>query len=372
MCCRNVLTHRLLRGQLRKPMGEAMESVSRRGFIGAGAIAAASLAFAGCSTHKGLSSSAAVSQGSSKNASASAATGASETGELRFVTGSETGTYYAVGSVIASYVSEHAGLNVTSSPSGGSRANLLEVENDTAQFGFCQSDVMAYAYDGTYLFEGEPMVSFSTVASLYDEQVQIVTCDPSFKSVQDLKGKRVSIGEANSGVYFNAVDILAAYGMTESDISAEFKSFSDSADDLVSGEIDAAFIVAGAPTAAITALAGKKGVYLIPLDDLAIAELLDASPYYVESKIEAGTYAGQAEDVKTVAVSAVIVVSDFVDEETVRAFTACIFDNLVDLEKYDAKFAEMDVVTAGSVTSVPYHPGAAKYFKSQGVSVLVK
>lgn len=293
-------------------------------------------------------------------------------GEMRMLTGSETGTYYAVGSVIASFVSERTGLNMAAVPTGGARANLAEIENDEAQFGFCQSDVMAYAYDGTYLFEGEPMVSFSTVASLYDEQVQIVTCDPSLKSVQDLKGKRVSVGEAKSGGYFNSLEVLAAYSMTENDIVAVFKSFADSVEGLVDGSIDAAVIVAGAPTAAIVDLTARKDAFLIPIDDFAIADLLDGSAYYVESTIPAGTYAGQEADVKTVAVSAVIVASDFVDEETVRTFTASILDNIPELVELNEKFSEVDLNRAGSVTSVPYHPGAAKYFKSKGVSVLVK
>lgn len=351
-----------------------MTGVTRRSFIGAGAMAAVSLALGGCATRSNIPSTAGPSTSGRRRSSGASAhsSAAGATSELRFVTGNETGTYFAVGSTIAGLASERSGLELSVVQSGGSRDNLAEIEGDKAQFGFCQSDVMAYAYDGTNLFEGEPMVSFSTVASLYDEQVQIVTCDPSLKSVQDLKGKRVSIGEAKSGVYFNAVEILAAYGMTESDINAEFSSFTDSADDLVEGSIDAAFIVAGAPTTAITDIAAKKPVYLIPLDDLAIADLLDASPYYVESTIAAGTYTGQDSDIRTVAVSAVIVASDFVDEETVHAFTACIFDNLAELSERNERFSEVDVITAGSVTSVPYHPGAAKYFKSQGVSVLVK
>ena len=136
-----------------------------------------------------------------------------------------------------------------------------------AQLGFVQSDVMAYAYNGTRLFEGAPVTNISTVASLYMEQVQIVTLDENIKSVADLKGKNVSIGAAGSGVYFNALDILGAYDLTEDDISPVYQSFADSADSLKDGKIDAAFIVAGAPTTAITDLATGKSVYLVSLDD---------------------------------------------------------------------------------------------------------
>ena len=124
----------------------------------------------------------------------------------------------------------------------------MELQDGNAELAFCQSDVMAYAYNGTNLFEETGKVDcFSTVAALYMEQVQIVTTDSSIKTVEDLKGKRVSIGAAGSGVYFNAIDILGAYGLTEADITPTYQSFGDSANDIKDGKIDAAFIVAGAP-----------------------------------------------------------------------------------------------------------------------------
>ena len=85
--------------------------------------------------------------------------------------------------------------------SNGSKDNIEQMSLNTRQLGFVQSDVMSYAYEGTNLFEGAPVTNFSTVAALYMEQVQIVTCDPEIKTVADLKGKTVSIGAAGSGVF---------------------------------------------------------------------------------------------------------------------------------------------------------------------------
>ena len=133
--------------------------------------------------------------------SAPAASGA----KLRFVTGGESGTYYAFGSVIAQHATNNAGVNVVGLVGNGSQANVMELQDGNAELAFCQSDVMAYAYNGTNLFEETGKVDcFSTVAALYMEQVQIVTTDPAIKTVADLAGKRVSIGSAGSGVYFNA------------------------------------------------------------------------------------------------------------------------------------------------------------------------
>ena len=216
-----------------------------------------------------------------------AGTGASRS--LRFVTGGESGTYYAFGSVIAQHATNNAGVNVVGLVGNGSQANVQELVDGTADFAFCQSDVMAYAYNGTNLFD-KKMEGFSTVAALYMEQVQIVTTNPEIKTVDDLKGKSVSIGAPGSGVYFNAIDVLGAYGLTESDIKPTYQSFADSADALKNGQIDAAFIVAGAPTVAVTDLATTKDTYLVSLDSEHIAKLLETSDYYTETVIAKDVY----------------------------------------------------------------------------------
>ena len=217
--------------------------------------------------------------------------GNTESRNLRFVTGGESGTYYAFGSVIAQHATNNAGINVVGLVGNGSQANVQELVDGTADFAFCQSDVMAYAYNGTNLFESK-VEGFSTVAALYMEQVQIVTTNPAIKTVADLAGKSVSIGAPGSGVYFNAIDVLGAYGLTEDDIKPTYQSFGDSADALKNGQIDAAFIVAGAPTTAVTDLATTKDTYLVSLDSEHIAKLLETSDYYTETVIAKDVYFG--------------------------------------------------------------------------------
>lgn len=213
--------------------------------------------------------------------------------ELTFTTGSETGTYYGFGSVLANYVSsKNADFNVKAITSGGSQANIEDMVAGNAQLGFVQTDVMSYAYNGERLFE-EKIEGFSVVAALYMEQVQIVTTNSAIQSVADLEGKNVSIGAVGSGVYFNAIDVLEAYGLSESSIKPVYQSFGDSAESLKDGKIDAAFIVAGAPTTAIVDLATSGNVYLVSLDAEHSAKLLESSPYYSEAVIAADTYAGK-------------------------------------------------------------------------------
>ena len=297
---------------------------------------------------------------------------ASSGAKLRFVTGGESGTYYAFGSVIAQHATNNAGVDIVGLVGNGSQSNIFELEDGNAELAFCQSDVMAYAYDGTNLFADTGAVScFSTVAALYTEQVQIVTTDPEIKSVDDLKGKNVSIGAAGSGVYFNAMDVLGAYGLTEQDINPTYQSFGDSADSLKNGQIDAAFIVAGAPTTAVTDLATTKDVYLVSLDDEHIEKLCSTSDYYTKNVIPADVY-GTDGDVTTVAVGAVILACDDVSEDAIYNFTKDLFDNAEAEVSSHAKYGELNLDFAASVTSVPYHPGAAKYFAEKGYTVPTK
>ena len=288
-------------------------------------------------------------------------------GELTFATGGESGTYYAFGTVLAQHVSDKTDTKVTAIVGNGSQANVEDLAAGDVQLAFCQSDVASYAYNGTNLFEETGAVTdFSVVAALYMEQVQIVTLDPSIKSVADLKGKNVSIGAAGSGVYFNALDILGAYDLTEDDIVPVYQSFADSADSLKDGKIDAAFIVAGAPTTAITDLAtGGKQVYLVSLDDEHIDKLMASSPFYSKAVITADTY-GLPEDVNTVAVGALVLARNDVADADVYNFVASIFDNLEAVTAAHAKGAELSVEFASSVEGIPYHPGAVQYFSAQG------
>ena len=297
--------------------------------------------------------------------------GGDSSAKLRFVTGGESGTYYAFGSVIAQHATNHAGINVVGLVGNGSQANIEELQAGNADLAFCQSDVMAYAYEGTNIFDAK-VDCFSTVAALYTEQVQIVTVNPSIKTVADLKGKNVSIGAAGSGVFFNAVDILGAYGLdVEKDINPTYQSFGDSADALKDGKIDAAFIVAGAPTTAITDLATTKAVSLVSLDDEHIDKLLASSPYYTKCTIPADVY-GLDADTTTVGVGAVILARDDVSEDAIYALCADIFDNAADLVSSHAKYGELSLEYAASITSVPYHAGAVKYFAEHNMTVAGK
>ena len=285
-------------------------------------------------------------------------------------TGGTSGTYYAFGGVLGLYIKNNAGIDVTVVSTDGSKANIESIDAGDYQLGTVQSDVMAYAWAGTRSFEATGAIkSFRVVAGLYAEAVQLITMDPSIKSVSDLAGKSVSIGAPGSGVYFNAMDVLAAAGLTEADINPQYQSFADSTDALKDGKIDAAFIVAGAPTAAITELCTTNDAYLVPIDGEIAETLMAASPFYTLYTIPAGTYAGQAEDVTTVTVKATLIVSADASEDDVYNLTKAIFDNTAAIAAENGKGAELSIENATSGMTAPFHAGAAKYFAEQGVTV---
>ena len=290
--------------------------------------------------------------------------------ELTFTTGGTSGTYYAYGNVLAQYLTTNTDVAVTAIAGNGSAANIDLLDLGDAQLGFVQNDVANYAYNGIRFaqYEGMPVDTFTALAALYAETVQVVTCNPEIKTVADLEGKSVSIGSAGSGVYFNAIDVLGAYDLTEGDIDAQYLSFADSADALKDGKIDAAFIVAGEPTAAVTELCATTAAYLVELDDAHIAKLMETSALYAKYTIPAGTYKGIDKDTLTVGVKATIVANADVSDDVVYDIVSTIFENKDDITAAYAKGAVLDLEFA-SVCGIPYHSGAAKYFAEKGITV---
>ncbi|MBQ8510266.1 MAG: TAXI family TRAP transporter solute-binding subunit [Clostridia bacterium] len=290
--------------------------------------------------------------------------------KLTMGTGGTGGTYYAFGGVLSQYISKNVGVNCTAVSTDGSKANIQGVDAGDYQLATVQSDVMAYAWNGTNTFAEDGKVDgFRVIGGLYAECVQIITTDPSIKSVADLKGKTVSIGAPGSGVYFNAIDVLTAAGLTEDDINAQYQSFNDSAESLKDGTIDAGFIVAGPPTPAITQLAASAKAYLVPVDGAVAEKVMANCPYYTAYTIPAGTYDGQDKDVQTVAVKATMIISADVDDETAYQITKAIFDNTEAITAEYAKGSELSIENATTGMTAPFHTGAARYFAEKGVTV---
>ena len=211
------------------------------------------------------------------------------------------------------------------------------------------------------------MRSFRAIGGLYEEALQIVTLDETIQTVEDLRGKTVSVGGENSGVVINAMNVLDAYGLrTGEDIETVTMSFGDSVAAMKEGKIDAAFIVSGAPTIAVEDLIATEQVHLVSIDDEKVAELQQRYPYYNKHVILSGTYTGLDQDVTTVSIQATMIVSADMAEEDVYNLTAGIYDNVENISAIMPRAIDMTVENATTGVSVPFHPGAAKYFAENG------
>jgi hypothetical protein len=206
------------------------------------------------------------------------------------------------------------------------------------------------------------------VAGLYDETCQIVA-STKINSVEDLKGKTVSVGDAGSGVEFNAKQILSAYGISFDDINVVNLSFGDSADSIKDGKIDAAFVTAGAPTTAVVDLSTTTDIKILEIDDEHADALIAEHPFYTKTIIPSGTYSKVDNDVQTVSVRATLVASTDVSEDTIYELTKALFESKDELAAAHEKFSTLDMDAAVAGISVPFHPGAKKYYAEQGITV---
>lgn len=284
-------------------------------------------------------------------------------------TGGTSGTYYPFGGAVANiWNTKIENMNVTAQATGASAENLRLISKGDAEYAIVQNDVMDYAYNGTDMFEGQKLPNILTIGTLYPEVVQIAASKKSgIKTIADLKGKRVSIGDAGSGVEFNAKQILEGYGLTFDDIVKNNLSFKESAEGLQNNTLDACFITAGVPNSALQELAFTNGLVLIPVDGEAAEKICKKYSFYTKTIIPGGTYKGSEEDVAALAIKATIAVNANLDEATVYSMTKALFENLDELSQAHAKGKEVSAAAAVTGISVPFHAGALKYFKELGL-----
>ena len=267
-------------------------------------------------------------------------------------------------------IGQKTDIKLTVVATGGSKDNLVSMQDGMYDLATVQSDVMTYAYNGTNSFADSGKIDgFRVLCALYPETVQIVTTDPSLKTVEDLRGKRVCVGDVGSGTYFNAIDVFAAYDMTIDDVSPVYQSFGDSTESLKDGKIDAAFLCAGAPTPAVTELAASKAVYMIGFDDEHMEKLLADCPWYAKLVLPAGTYAGFDEDCATITVKATLVCRADLDDDTAYTIVKTILESKDDIAALHEKGNSIDLTFATEGIAVPFAAGAAKYFAENGITV---
>ncbi|MCM3691124.1 TAXI family TRAP transporter solute-binding subunit [Neobacillus niacini] len=284
---------------------------------------------------------------------------------ISILTGGTGGTYYPLGGSFAEIIKDETGIDTNAETSGASAENMTTLKNGDAEIAFSQTDIASYAVDGKLMFENNKVDNVKAIATLYPETIQIVTTKESgITSVEDLKGKKVSVGAPGSGTVANAEQILEVHGMTFADIEKQDLSFDESTQGIQDGTIDAAFVTAGTPTGAVESLGATEDVVIVPIEQDKIDSLIEKYPFYVKEEIPSGTY-GLESAVTTVAVQAMLVASAELSENVVYEITKAIFENLDKVTHAKGKLIKVENALNG--VGIDVHPGAQKYFDEKGV-----
>jgi uncharacterized protein len=287
---------------------------------------------------------------------------------ITIATGGTAGTYFPLGGALAEIWNKNIkGANVNATATGASAANIAMLKDGKVDVIFVQNDAAYYAYKDLESYKGKSMPEIRGLACLYNETCQLVAlADSGIKTIADLKGKKVSVGAAGSGVELNARQILEAAGLSYGDIKVQYLSFAESASNLKDGNIDAAFNTAGAPTAAIQDLSASKKIILVPIDKGVAAKLMQKWSFYTPEKIAAGTYLNVNSDVWTVSVKSMLAVSAKLDAQLVYDMLKTMFANGERLAASHKKGADIKIAAGVDGMSIPLHPGAERFFKEFG------
>jgi len=293
---------------------------------------------------------------------------ASAADNLVLATGGTAGTYYPFGGAMAKiWNSKIKDMNVTAQTSGASGENVRLINKKEVELALVQSDTLDFAFNAQEAFK-EPLKGMSAIAVLYPEIIQVVVGAASpIKSIADLKGKKVGVGAPGSGTEANFRQLLDAYGMKKEDVNFQFLSFAESAEAYKDKHIDAFIVTAGIPNAGIMDVATQNEIRILDIPADVAAKLTQKYPFLAAVKIPANTYKGQSAEVSTVAVTAVLICGSQLKDDMVYNLTKTLFENQAELAAAHAKGKELNIQYAVKGVSIPFHPGAVKYYKEKGL-----
>lgn len=291
--------------------------------------------------------------------------------ELIMASGGVGGTYYPLAGGIAKLWKDSiSGVNVTVQATGASVANIRLLGRNEVDLALVQNDIAEYGRTGAESFaeKKEKYTNYLAIGALYPEPVQIVVpAAGAVRKIEDLKSKTVVVGAAASGTELASRQILAAHGMTyadRKDIKPLFLGFVEGATALRENSADALVIVAGIPNAALADVQTVTPIRLLPID---VGKLREKHRFYVKFPVPAGTYKGVDSGVEVVALKAMLVVRDEMSTELIYELTKALFEKAASIGHAKAK--EFDAKLAVQGVTIPFHPGAARYFMEKGIEI---
>ena len=288
-------------------------------------------------------------------------------------TGGVTGVYYPTGGAICRLVNKDRkthGIRCSAESTGGSIYNINTVKSGELEFGVAQSDWQYHAYNGTSKFADDgKFEKLRAVFSVHPEPFTLLVRSSSgIKSFEDLKGKKVNVGNPGSGQRATMEVVMDAFGIKMGDfaLAAELKG-SEMAQAICDGKIDAMIYTVGHPAAAVTEATTTCDIQLVDVKGPGIDKLVKDNAYYRTAVVPGGMYKGTDSDTTTFGVGATFISSADVSDEVVYTVVKAVFDNFSDFKKLHPAFAnlkESEMISDG--LSAPLHDGAAKYYKERG------
>ena len=290
-------------------------------------------------------------------------------------TGGATGIYYPTGVAISRMINRNFdkyAIKATVESTSGSVFNLNAVMNGDIVFGVVQSDRQFQAYNGLAEWaESGPQTGLRSVFSIHPESMTLVASVKSgIERIEDMRGKRVNLGNPGSGQLQNSLDVLTAAGLTEQDVSAEKVKAIEAPSLLQDERIDAFFYTVGHPNSNIKeATSGRIRVHLVPITGRGVDKLIEKHSYYAKSVIPHSFYsrARNTEDVESIGVKATFVTSSMVSENVVYALTREVFENLEDFKSLHDAYKVLTKENMLQGLSAPIHKGAIKYYIEAGL-----
>ncbi|MFO8047290.1 MAG: TAXI family TRAP transporter solute-binding subunit [Halomonas sp.] len=291
--------------------------------------------------------------------------------QLSIATGGTGGTYYPLGGGLAEMINNHIeGASAVAEVTGASVENMGLVWRGDSDLALALADTVYQAHNGTGDFDGRQLDNIRALASVYPNAVQLVSlADSGVETLQDLKGKRVSVGAPGSGTELNARALLEANGIRYDDFDPRRLNFNETADAIRDGDIEAGFWSVGPPTSSILNLATTRDIHLIPLSDEEVANAREAEPVFAPYRLRAGLYDGMDEAVQTIGIPNVLAVSSEMDDELAYQITRILFEHTDELIAVHPAANDTTVEFSIDSTPIPFHAGALRYYEEIGAEV---
>lgn len=291
---------------------------------------------------------------------------------INIATATTGGVYYPLGNAMAQLFNQKIpGIRASAGATAGTPQNILLMQKKETELAFAQNGVAFYAYNGKDMFQNKPAKFLRGITNLYPNVMQIVVAaNSNIKSIKDFEGKKFVPGAIGSATEINSKEILSLYGLNYKDkknVKGEYLGYSEAADALKDGRVDGIFIAGGLPTSAVLDAASSLKIRILSLEPAMIAKLKETMPWYYEITIPKGTYIGQTEDVKTVAVANLLICRDDLSNDLVYNMTKTLHDNPKELVAGHPAAKNMKLQDALKGMTVPIHPGAERFYKERGI-----